>query len=179
MAVPRASKYAWRPLLVVVAALSFFMVSSTPAHAHYVYANVWTRWTNTSNCVRAYAEISHGSDGNGYVKVGTASYKYMSLPSPLPCFYIHNRPPGWISAKWVLWKWSGSYWYVCTQSGTRYNTTTTYKLTLAHGWAHLSYPPCRAGWYQTVGYGYVYHNGTWYPSPAAGKIHSGTHYLPG
>jgi hypothetical protein len=183
MPIPNASISVRRLMLVLVVAISFLVVSTAPAQAHVVSARAWTRWTETSNCVRAYSEVSHGQGSVGYVKAGTSSWKFMPFPTPLPCFYSHSRPPGWISAKWVLWKYSSGRWYVCRQSSTRYNSKTTHVLTIYfdfwyyNGYFHFS-PPCGAGYYQTVSEGHVYHNGTWYPSPGTGRVHSGTHYLP-
>jgi hypothetical protein len=68
------------------------------------------------------------------------------------------RPAGSLALRLQTWRWNGSAWGVCVDSGYIYNSSATYGL--GAWYTYGSQTPCGDGYYGTMGYGYQY-NGGW------------------
>lgn len=107
--------------------------------------------------------LTHAASGGGQYL--TSMYAYTGDN------YV-NRPAGSLAARIQVFKWSGSAWNVCVDSNWFYSGSTTSSF---GGWyTYGTQPPCGAGYYGTIGYGYQY-NGAW----KGGSTWSGYLYLSG
>lgn len=81
------------------------------------------------------------SEGRG------GGYSRSTIYSQLPRGTFWNRPPGYIYNQIILFKWNGSGWGSCRDSGGYTNQVTTYGFFLT--WNFGSNPPCGVGYYGT------------------------------
>lgn len=156
-----------RSLQALALALVFLGATALPAAAHYVYAQPWTYFSD-STCEMTRSEVSHGGGGGYYKTDGYTWRENRVLGSS--CSSDHKMAPGYKAANWAAWKWTGSTWALCAQSNYVYNSTVTSKLVVY--WSYNS-TPCGAGYYGNQGTSWHY-NGAWY----GGTVWSGYHYLP-
>jgi hypothetical protein len=158
-------------LLALSIALGFLLGSTFPASAHYVYQQGLT-YISSLNCTETRSEISHGN-GGGYSRADAKSlYVLQTTQGSFNCANVLSRPPGYLAAKWQLYKVVGSELHLCSQGSWSYNNVSTYSWYTY--WYHGYAPPCGSGYYATYGAGFVNVNGTWY----GGWIWARDHYLP-
>lgn len=93
------------------------------------------------------------SEGRG------GGYSRSTIYSQLPRGTFWNRPPGYIYNQIILFKWNGSGWGSCRDSGGYTNQVTTYGFFLT--WNFGSNPPCGVGYYGTAANAYVWDGGRW------------------
>lgn len=97
------------------------------------------------------SNLGHSFNRSG-ANVGSGGGSYSS---PLSVFggysgsSTQSLPPGYLADRIVIYKWDGASWYVCRDSGFRYNSVTTWSLKLS--WNFGSTPPCGAGYYGSYG----------------------------
>lgn len=158
-----------RGALAALAALIMLVGGATPASAHYVYQKdeVWEG--GDGKCVRAYSEISHGNNDNGYSKVVSTALKRFNTPSgSYDCTYNWKRPPGELSARAVVYRWVNNTWQAASATSFRYNVVEGNELTVTSYWdlAHNAY-------YGTSGGAWATYNGDF----KGGYQWSGSHFL--
>lgn len=153
-----------------VLALSALAVAAAGAEAisaHTLLSSGWT-YTDGSLCVLGSAAAQHPPAG-GYSGASVESYNNYHW---LGCSGNRDKPPGHLLVRRQWYKWNGSAWYVCNDSGNVRNATTTW--TISHQRTFTT-AICGSGWYGTQAYGVVYENvGGW----RGGSVWSGAHYLP-
>lgn len=101
---------------------------------------------------------------NGYMRSGAHIY------TAYPCWSPYTLPPGYIATLSLLYRWNGSAWGECRNSGWNYNGGYTSQFTPTFFW---NATPCGSGYYGSVGYGYHW-NGSW----KGGAFWSGYLYAP-
>lgn len=162
-----------RQLATVLSALIILALVAGPANAHVVYQR-YDVWVTTEKCTRAYAGVSHGSEGMGFADTSTEARQLLSTPwGDQPCGYWETKPPGWIRNKMDLFVWDRVYneWGLCGWTDWYHNTRSA----RSAGWkGDMPAPPCGPGHYGVVSYAGVYHNNGWY----GGLLWSGSHELP-
>ena len=154
------------PFVVVLGCMG----AAIPAFAHVIYEDNHV-YASGEDCSWNRAEISHGS-GGGYAK-SDISAKIKDQITQITCWHDFPRPAKHLKNRYKLYLWSGSDWNLCGSTSWVYNSKETAKLVLKKDYG--SSPPCGAGDYKTVSYGY-FKNGSW----KGGSIESGSsgHTLP-
>jgi hypothetical protein len=168
-----------RRLWLCLAIMGVFFTLGTPdALAHYVYQSGWT-YRTSFDCEWTYSEISHGVYHGGYSKVEGFSAQVNQVPPFWTNNYCgggFNRPAGYLIDRAVLYRWNGSAWAVCRDTGWVYNSSNVAGFTIWDEWSVGDWgdpSPCGAGSYQTHGASFEY-NGGW----RGGWLWSGAHWLP-
>lgn len=88
--------------------------------------------------------------------------------------YLSNAPAGWLAVANTAWRWSGSTWTKCADSGFSYSAGSWAWLRVGWTW---SSPPCGTGYYSTNAYSFVWDGGTWQGNPYG--VYSGYKYWNG
>lgn len=167
----RPSRWTSGALVLTLLATSAAVVFLTPgpAQAHYVYEYDYA--TDGNTCQRTRTEVSHGG-GAGYVRTDGSSRSVASV-WPLSCPIPHQVGPGYLKARWMLYKWNGSSWGFCV--GSNYVSNINSASTVAASWEFGSGSAyCGTGAYANIGDSY--HNaGT---GNVGRSVSSGSHQLP-
>jgi hypothetical protein len=143
---------AWRAptgtrALFVVALLALVAVPS--AFAHFVYTS--------GNYVRGPICVSGGSGiAEGPPQVITEGWT-QSYGQGF-CLTAKNMPAYHLALRRYLYRWNGSNWYVCADSGWHQNESPTSYKAISRQWSQM---PCGAGWYNSWGIAMAFYNGQW------------------
>ena len=101
-----------------------------------------------------YAEVAR-TDSGSYRSYGDVSYFYTGT--------LTNAPTGRLANVTVVYRWTGSSWLNCRDSGFYYSGG-------AWAWFGLTWsfgtPPCGDGFYFTNNYGFVYDGAQWRGNPS-------------
>lgn len=76
---------------------------------------------------------------------------------------LSNLPAGWLANATVVYRWNGSAWSNCRDSGFYYSSGAWATLNVT--WNFLT-PPCGDGFYATNNYGFAWDGGGWRGSPS-------------
>lgn len=101
-----------------------------------------------------YGEVAQTNNGQ-YKSFGEAESFYNGS--------LANSPAGWLANAAVVYRWNGSAWSNCRDSGFSYS---------AGAWAWLNttwsfgVPPCGDGYYATNSYSFGWDGGSWLGNPA-------------
>ncbi len=109
----------------------------------------WGTWGRLN-----YAEVAQTNNGQ-YRSFGeVASFNNATLT---------NSPAGWLANAAVVYRWNGSAWSNCRDSGFYFSPSAwaTFGLTWSFGT-----PPCGDGFYFTNNYGFVWDGGSWRGNPS-------------
>jgi hypothetical protein len=86
------------------------------------------------------------------------------------CLTAKNVPAYHLALRRHLYRWNGSSWALCANSGWVYNTSPTSYKSIWRQWAQM---PCGGGWYDHLGESWAYYNGQW----LGGARWAGNHYF--
>jgi len=116
----------------------------------------YTYSTPTNDCTYNTAGAGRGAGGGSAL---SQVYAYEHSFSTGSCGAAWNRPPGSLAALIQFYRWSGSSWSLCRDSGWYYNNVSTWGWEVS--WAFGSTPPCGAGYYHTAGFGSQFNGFSW------------------
>ncbi|MFJ5546395.1 hypothetical protein [Streptomyces sp. NPDC093225] len=161
--------------VAALAALTL-LATSTAAQAHYVYEKELTYYedpelSETPVCTEGRSEVSHGN-GGGFSKSTVYSHT-KDFDHLIRCGWDRYVPAGWIGSLETIWKWTGTEWAVCFDTGWRFNTATQWKTDFSRYWN----VPCGPGFYGVTANGYVWDE-EW-DEWRGGSVWSGYHELAG
>lgn len=74
------------------------------------------------------------------------------------CLTAKNMPAYHLALRRYLYRWSGSSWYVCADSGWHMNESPTSYKSIWRQWSQM---PCGSGWYNNYGVAYAFYEGQW------------------
>jgi hypothetical protein len=74
------------------------------------------------------------------------------------CLTAKNMPAGHLSLRRQLYRWNGSAWTLCANSGWQANSSPTSYHAISRQWTRM---PCGTGWYDHLGEAWAYYNGQW------------------
>lgn len=142
-------------------------VTAGVAYGHTLH-QYGTTFQDSDLCVRGSAHVQHGSavidSGADVQSVGHWPY--------LGCSGEKAQDPYYIALRRQLYRWEGSSWQVCNDSGWVYNTFRTAQVYHQRTFASAI---CGPRYYGTMGSGFVFQNvGGW----SGGGTWSGYHWLP-
>jgi hypothetical protein len=86
------------------------------------------------------------------------------------CLTAKNMPAYHLSLRRQLYRWNGSGWILCANSGWQANESPTSYRSISRQWSQM---PCGGGWYDHLGEAYAFHNGQW----LGGGRWAGNHYF--
>lgn len=137
------------------------------AAAHFVYAS--GDLVKGPVCVLNGSGIADGpasGGGQAIAEVWTQAY------AQGVCWTAKNYPAGHQALRRELWRWNPNLgeWRLCATNGWTYNGSASSYRADSKAWAPM---PCGGGWYNHLGYGYVWHNGQW----LGGARWAGNHYF--
>jgi hypothetical protein len=134
-------------VLFLIALLALVAVPS--AFAHFVYTS--------GNYVRGPICVSGGSGiAEGPPQVITEGWT-QSYGQGF-CLTAKNMPAYHLALRRYLYRWNGSNWYVCADSGWHQNESPTSYKAISRQWSQM---PCGAGWYNSWGIAMAFYNGQW------------------
>jgi hypothetical protein len=126
-------------------------------------------WTCTQKMSSGYThstpmnDCTYNASGAGVGLGGgfalTNVYAYEHSFSGGSCAAPWNRPVGSLASDIQFYRWSGSGWSLCRDSGWYYSNVSTWAWEL--GWSFGSSTPCGAGYYHTAGFGYQFNGFDW------------------
>ncbi|WP_143590730.1 hypothetical protein [Thermoactinospora rubra] len=144
--------------LSAILAIFLVIIAASPAAAETaaVYTHVYR---SDTDCTWSESIISN-SGADPLARSYTSADYVVSVPYPLHCWERINKSAGNIAVAMTLFKWTGSDWAVCSDSGFYYNTI------YSHSWEiTLSYlrimRRCGSGSIGNSTGSYVY-NGEWH-----------------
>lgn len=130
------------------------------------------------HCTEGWSEISHGSLGNGYLKVETSTTRDASPPLwPVDCITTKNMPAQYIQVQPEVWQDGSPYDLKCADWGTLYTSVSTWRLLFERHFADVPESGgCggRSDYYGTYGGHFARFNGSW----VGDYLFSGWHWLP-
>lgn len=147
------------------------LLSAVPAQAHGVY-EVATYFNDGSRCADARSELNHpsGAPNKQYVRADSRTMTVTFMICGASNWYLSA---GYLRAKNVLQKQSGSSWSVCWTGPTGYNVGSQYRVQVETTFLPSS-PICGTGTYRNVSTASFY-NGMWIDSlPLSSGHHSFT-----
>jgi hypothetical protein len=103
--------------------------------------------------------IAGAGTGSGGGSARTAVFAFEHNFSSGSCASTWNRPPGYIISDIQFYRWNGSGWSLCKDSGWSYSNVSTWGWELT--WGFGPKPPCPPGFYHTAGFGYQFNGFTW------------------
>lgn len=152
---------AWpvRLALAFVVGLIFAIAWSEEAHA--VSNTERFRFSSEDLCIREKSLTYVWSQD------GALYGQSVTRPFSGDCSSWLSAPPGYVSGRAIVWKWSGFYgdWFVCRDTGWHYNADRTSRLVLYRWLGYQSNRWCGSGWYGTEAQGSVWRNGAWRTTP--------------
>lgn len=86
------------------------------------------------------------------------------------CLSAKNMPAYHLRLRRQLYRWNGSGWALCANSGWQANESPTSYKSIWRQWSQM---PCGSGWYDHFGEAYAYYNGQW----LGGGRWAGNHYF--
>jgi hypothetical protein len=156
--------------LLIAAGAAAIMVTTAvaPASASGTVGNWALVGQAYSTCVTG-ASYVYPSNGNGGAETVTFAEENdaRGLCEAIPV----TEPAGYMANEIVYYKWTGSAWSVCLDSGYYYNGAPYYTFWLY--WDSFSTPPCGDGYYGNFSASYVFDH-QW----QGGSVWSGYEYFP-
>jgi hypothetical protein len=76
---------------------------------------------------------------------------------------LSNLPAGWLAVANTTWKWSGSAWTKCADSGFAYSSGSWAWMAIGWGWPSV---PCGSGYYASNSYAFAWDGGAWRGNPS-------------
>lgn len=134
----------------------FAYSSSGPWTCERKISSGYTHSTPMNDCTYNLAGAGAGS-GGGSARSNVYAYEHSF--SGGSCAAPWNRPVGSLASDIQFYRWNGSGWGLCRDSGWYYSTVSTWGWEL--GWNFGSSPPCGAGYYHTAGFGYQFNGFDW------------------
>ena len=154
----RARAWPVRLALAFVVGLIFAIAWSEEAHA---VSNTDTFRFSSDLCIKEKSLTYVWSQD------GALYGQSVTRPFSGDCSSRLSAPPGYISGRAIVWKWSNFYgdWFVCRDTGWRYNADWTSRLVVYRWLGYQSNRWCGSGWYGTEAQGSVWRNGAWRTTP--------------
>jgi hypothetical protein len=155
----RAREWPVQLALGLVVGLIFAVAWSEEAHA--VSNTERFRFSSEDLCIREKSLTYVWSQD------GALYGQSVTRPFSGDCSSWLSAPPGYVSGRAIVWKWSGFYgdWFVCRDTGWHYNADRTSRLVLYRWLGYQSNRWCGSGWYGTEAQGSVWRNGAWRTTP--------------
>lgn len=153
--------------IALISAAAALVAAGGAAYGHTLLSYGLT-YKDSDLCVFGSAHIQHGSAviDSGADVMSVSHWPYLG------CSGEKAQDPYWIALRRQLYRWEGSSWVVCNDSGWVYNTTRTAQV---YHQRTFQSAICGARYYGTLGSGYVYQNiGGW----SGGGAWSDYHWLP-
>ncbi|HSW80608.1 MAG TPA: hypothetical protein VLG47_07565 [Candidatus Saccharimonadales bacterium] len=165
LSLKKDSKKIWVGFTAIAILLSFSVIPTQEAAAHYVYRSAQLYWSG-GDCVTGRSEVSHGS-GNGYSRADIEVTRYSGTYHE-SCGEPFSRPNGYIRERMALMYWT-TQWNTCHDTGYLYNGKSASIFTVTRTYSNV----CGGRNYDTQSWIHEY-NGSW----KGGILWSGSHWLP-
>ncbi|MER7458908.1 hypothetical protein [Micromonospora sp. NPDC126480] len=140
---------------VVTAVTAAIVALAAPPASAYTSDDLYL-FRSSNDCLWGQAVVDWKGTAGIASDVANVSSSWAWYP-PMYCAWLYDRPAGWLATSIQNWKWNGSSWYLCRDSGFLYNRSQsasnsyTWKLGIA----------CGTGWSGTMGQVFVWRDNSW------------------
>lgn len=146
-----------KALFTLLLAVLMLVGLTTPASAHSQVDSGWV-YVSDGPCTWARTEVSHG---NGYGRTKASVAQDFMLSTPFGDYACQSHATQGIrrmATRYIYYKWVGTRWSACRDSGWYYNTKRTHKFEISTTFVRV---PCGAGYYATNAGSYSANGNSW------------------